>query len=202
MVDFKKPLRSISHRTRFVSGAVALLALGAAGGAGAVAMTRPAVEMAPTVPTAIARLPQANGIVTVKGKVAEIFGNRFIMQDASGRTLVDVGPRSSAQVGSGSVVMVQGRYDNGQLRASYLVDPQGQVEAVGGPPCPPPPHHRGGPGGPGRDGPPLPPPPGPDGAPPPPPPPPPGDGQPNGASGMAPPPPPPVPPVGAAVPNR
>lgn len=156
MVDLKKPLRRVSRRTQIAGGAAALLILGTAGGAGAIAMTRPSVEMAPTVPTAIHRLPQTSGIVTVKGKVAEVYGNQFIVQDRTGRTLVDAGPQSADALRSGTVMTVQGRYDNGKLRASYLVDPEGQIEAVGGRP----PHgpHRIGPDGPGRDGPPPPPP--------------------------------------------
>jgi hypothetical protein len=179
MTEWKNPMGRISPRTRIAAGGAVLLALGAAGGAGAVSLTRPTVEMAPTVPTAIARLPQSSGIVTVKGRVAEVYGNRFVVQDGSGRTLVDAGHDGAGSIGRGNVLTVQGRYDNGQLRASYLVDPQGQVEAVGAPPPPPrPDHHR---RGPGADGPPPPPPGAPGAAPPPPPP---------GGPGMAPPPPP------------
>jgi len=179
MVDWKRPMARVSRRTRLMTGAIALLALGAAGGAGAVSLTRPAIEMAPTVPTAIARLPQTSGIVTVKGRVAEVYGDRFVVQDGSGRTLVDGGREGARTLRVGSALTVQGRYDDGQLRASYLVDPQGQVEAVGGRP------HHAGPVGPHGDGPPPPPPPQGPGAPPPPPPPP-----PPGGAGAAPPPPP------------
>lgn len=168
-----------SSRNRRTLAAAALLALGAAGGAGAVQMTRPSVEMAPTVPTAVARLSQASGIVTVKGRVAEVYGDRFVLQDGSGRTLVDVGPAGEG-VQSGSMLTVQGRYVDGQLHASYLVDGAGQVQAVGAPP----PHRRGGPGTP-----PPPPPAGPNAPPPPPPPP-----------GIVPPMPASVPPPAAAAP--
>ncbi|PTR06640.1 MULTISPECIES: hypothetical protein [unclassified Novosphingobium] len=196
MVDWKNPVGHIPHRMKLASGVAVLLALGGAAGAGAVAYTRPPVEMAPTVPTAIAQVPQRSGITTVKGKVAEVYGDRFVLQDGTGRLLVDVGRDGSGQVRSGNALMVQGRYDNGQLRASYLVDPQGGVTQVGAPPPPPPPPPR----GPGRDAPPPPPPPGDGSAPPPPPPPPPAGA--NGAVGQpgpgTPPPPPPVAP-GAAT---
>lgn len=152
MTEWKNTL----PRHRLAVAAAALLALGAAGGAGAVHLTRPSVEMAPTVPTAVARLAQTSGIVTVKGRVAETYGDRFVLQDGSGRTLVDAG-RGGADVRSGAALTVQGRYRDGQLHASYLVDAQGNVQAVGAPPPPP-----GGPHGP--------PPPGGPGAPPPPPP--------------------------------
>lgn len=175
------------------------LAIGAAGGASAVSMTRPSVEMAPTVATPVAKLASDNGVVTVKGRVAEVFGDRFVVQDATGRAMVDAG--RDAAVTKGAPVQVQGRYDNGQLRASYLVDANGKVTPVG--PPPPRPGHgpthgpdaRGpaGPGGPGARGPEgpggpgcapgavPPPPPSADGSTPPPPPP---------ANGQLPPPPP------------
>lgn len=178
----------ISRGQKIGLAGAALLGIGVAGGAGAVSLTRPAVEMAPTVPTAIARLPQSSGVVTVKGRVAEVYGNRFVVQDNSGRTLVDAGREGQGAVTVGSPLLVQGRYDQGQLRARYLVNPAGNVQEVGAPPPPPPPH---GPGAP------PPPPPG-AGDPPPPPPgagaPPPGAGAPPppAAGGAVPPPPPAV----------
>ncbi len=131
------------------------LAIGAAGGAGAVSLTRPAVEMAPTNPTAVARLASSDGVVTVKGRVAEVYGDRFVVQDATGRTMVNGG--RDAAVTKGAAVQVQGRYDDGQLRASYLVDATGKVTPVGPPPRPgrhgPDGRGPGGPGGPGPQGP-------------------------------------------------
>lgn len=202
MIDGTKLAGRVPPRTRMALAAAALLAAGAAGGAGAVQLTRPTVEMAPTVPTAIARLPQASGIVTVKGRVAETYGNQFVVQDGTGRALVDAGRRGSDAVRVGSVMTVQGRYDDGRLRASYLVDPQGRIDAVGAPPpppgagAPPPPPPGAGappPPPPGAGAPPPPPPGGP-GAPPPPPP----------GAGAPPPPPagavPPAPPAGATPP--
>ena len=164
MTDWKNRL---SLRNRLTLAAAGLLALGAAGGAGAVQLTRPPVEMAPTVPTAVARLAQTSGIVTVKGRVAETYGDRFVLQDGSGRALVDVGPAGSG-VQAGSAVTVQGRYRDGQLHASYLVDGQGNVEAVGAPPPPPGGRHGPPPPLPGGPGAPPPPPPGGPAAPPPP----------------------------------
>ena len=161
---------NLSRTTQLKLGAAALLALGIAGGAGAVSLTRPSVEMAPTTPTAISRLSATTGVVTVKGRVAEVYGDRFVLQDATGRTMVDAG-RDADAVARGTTMTVQGRYDQGQVRASYLVDPSGRIDAVG-PAGKRPPHRPGGPDGPagpeGRDGPPRPPV---DGATPPPPPP-------------------------------
>jgi len=153
---------TLNRGTRMKLAAAALLAVGVAGGAGAVSLTRPGIEMAPTTPTAIARLSGTSGVVTVKGRVVEIFGDRFVLQDATGRTMIDAG-RNGDGVTAGATMTVQGRYDNGQLRASYLVDPNGRIVAAGPAGGPPPhgpggPRGPGGPGAPGRDGPPPPPP--------------------------------------------
>ncbi|MBD8550505.1 MULTISPECIES: hypothetical protein [unclassified Sphingomonas] len=150
---------TMNRGTRMKLAAAALLAVGVAGGAGAVSLTRPGIEMAPTTPTAIARLSGTSGVVTVKGRVVEIFGDRFVLQDATGRTMIDAG-RNGDGVTAGATMTVQGRYDNGELRASYLVDPNGRIVAAG-PAGGPPPHGPGGPrapDGPGHDGPPPPPP--------------------------------------------
>ncbi|MEH3105390.1 MAG: hypothetical protein PGN12_16000 [Sphingomonas phyllosphaerae] len=195
----------LSRGQRLAFGGAALLAMGAAGGAGAVQLTRPSVEMAPTVPTAIAKLPATSGIVTVRGRVAGVYGTRFLVEDASGRTLVDAG-RGAGTLTKGAPVLVQGRFDDGQLRARFLAD-QGGVREVGAPPPPPPPPApgAGAPPPPPGAGAPPPPPPG-AGAPPPPPP---GAGAPPpppapGAGAPPPPPgagaPPPPPPVNGQVP--
>ncbi|MGI4731359.1 MAG: hypothetical protein ACRYFW_06385 [Janthinobacterium lividum] len=151
--------------------AAGLLALGGAAGAVVVAETRPTVSMAPATPVAIRSL-SSGGIVTIRGRVAEIYGNKIIVADASGRALVDLGregdDRSLATVGE--PVTVQGRFDRGFLHAAFLVGPDAKVVALA-PLTPPPhgPHGRPGPdggpdggldGGPGPDG-------GPDGPPPP-----------------------------------
>jgi len=158
MVDVKNLMsRSV---TLWVGGA-ALLAAGVVGGAGAIGLTRPGIEVAPIRPVAIASLAQRDGgLVTVRGKVAEVYGDRFTIADGSGKTMVDAARDDDDAVTAGQDLLVQGRYDNGQLHASFLVDANGRVRAVGpffarGP-------HRGrlegrhGPGGaePGRGGPP------------------------------------------------
>lgn len=158
MVDVKNLM---SRQAIVWIGGAALLAAGAVGGAGAVGLTRPGIEVAPIRPVAIASLAQrGDGLVTVHGKVAEVYGDRFTITDGSGKTMVDAGRDGDNAVTAGQDLLVQGRYDNGQLRASFLVDGNGVVRMVGplfarGP-------HRGrpderhGPGGPrlGRDGPP------------------------------------------------
>jgi uncharacterized protein YdeI (BOF family) len=160
MVDMKNLM---SRPAMLWIGGAALLAAGAVGGAGAVGLTRPGIEVAPIRPVAIASLAQRDGgLVTVRGKVAEVYGDRFTIADGSGKTMVDAGRDGDAAVTAGQDLLVQGRYDNGQLHASFLIDGNGSVRAVGplfarGP-------HRGGPrerpgpggAGPGHDGPPSP----------------------------------------------
>jgi hypothetical protein len=115
--------------------AAVLVALGAGGGAAAVSMTRPTVTMAPTTPTPIARLASTSGIVSAKGRVTEVFGDRFVVQDGTGRAMV-AGARD-AMPSVGSNVLVQGRYDDGVMQAQYLVGPNGSVVPMGPPPPPP-----------------------------------------------------------------
>lgn len=125
---------------------IALLALGVAGGAGAMKLAKPSIEMAPMAPVAISAMPDGD-LVTIKGQVAEIFGNKFVLQDASGRALVETGPsgEDGKLVKIDEAVSVQGRFDDGFLHASFLVHPDGKVEALG--PAGRPPHHEHGPKG-------------------------------------------------------
>lgn len=103
-------------------------------------LARPSVELAPMTPVAISAMP-ADSLVTVKGKVAEIFGNKFVIQDDSGRALVETGPEGEGGmlVTSNEIVTVQGRFDDGFLRGSYLVHEDGRTEALG--PSGKPPRH-------------------------------------------------------------
>lgn len=117
------------------------LAVGVAGGAGAMKMVRPTAEMAPMTPVAISAMP-SSGLITIKGKVAEIYGNKFILQDDSGKALVETGRagEGSRLVTQNDAVTVQGRFDNGFVHASYLIDKDGKTEALLPPGPPPPPH--------------------------------------------------------------
>ena len=174
------------RRNRLALAAAGLLVVGGAAGAVTVAATRPSVTMAPATPVAIRSL-QSDGIVTNRGTVAEIYCNKFVMADPTGRALVDLGREGedSNLVSAGQPVTIQGRFEHGFVHASFLVGAGGKVTAlgpVGGPPRGPHGPGRegpGGPGGPGRDGPDGPGGPGGPGAPPP--------------AGMTPPPPPVVP---------
>ncbi|WP_116090691.1 hypothetical protein [Sphingomonas crusticola] len=159
--------RALPPRTVLAIGAAAILAIGGVAGAVVGHDMKPAIEMAPLKPVAIRSLSSDSGIVTVRGRVAEIFGNKLVVDDGSARALVDTGREgdSRALAVVGAPLTAQGRFDRGVLHASFLVDAAGKVTALG--PLGGPPDRHGPPHGHG-DGPP-PPPPG-NGPPPPPPP--------------------------------
>ncbi len=153
-------------RSAILAGALGLLVVGGGAGALAVEANRPSVTMAPATPVAIRTLTNDDdSIVTIRGRVAEIYGDKFVIADASGRALIETGREGEdgTLVGVGQPVTVQGRFDRGTLHAAFLVGADGKVKALG--PLGRPPHDRGGPGGPDRG-----PGAGPDRAPPPPPP--------------------------------
>jgi uncharacterized protein YdeI (BOF family) len=153
----QSPPRFRASRGLISAGIVAaVLAVGAAGGAGAyrhIQKSHPqSVLLLQPAPIA---LMTDSAVVAVKGQIAEIFGNKFIIQDDSGRTLVDTGPRgeSGKPVAKGETITVQGRFDNGFIHADVVTRADGTSEAFG-PPTRPRPEH-----GPGADrGPPPPPP--------------------------------------------
>jgi hypothetical protein len=73
--------------------------------------------------------------VAIKGDVAEIFGNKFVVQDSSGRALIDTGPRGEDRsvVAKGETITVQGRLDRGVVHADVLAHADGRNEAFGPP---------------------------------------------------------------------
>jgi uncharacterized protein YdeI (BOF family) len=135
-------------------------------------------------PGPIGKLP-SDSPVAVKGTVAEIFGNKFVLQDDSGRALVDLGPRGDDgnAVTKGEAVTVQGMFDGGFIKGQVLVHADGRAEAFGPPRPPRPDRDPARPPGPRAER-------GPDRGPPPPPP---AAGVTPPAPGDAPPPPPPAP---------
>ena len=137
--ELKGKKRQASATVRAILAGI-MVATGAVIGAGAVGFTRPAVQIAPASPIAISSLASGN-IVTVKGKVAEIYGDKFVLSDPSGRALVETGPsgEGSKLVASGEVIGVQGRFENGSIHAAYLILADGKVEALA--PSPPRPPH-------------------------------------------------------------
>ncbi|MES2057005.1 MAG: hypothetical protein V4564_13800 [Pseudomonadota bacterium] len=146
--------------------AVALLGVGVAAGAAAIRVNGPSIELAPIKPVAISGLTDSTNLITLRGKVAEVYGPMFVMQDSSGKALIDGGRRhgilgmgADSPVATGATVTIQGRFHDGIVHASFLIGADGKVTTLGGPPHGPRgPRHDGPDGGPeGRDGPPPPP---------------------------------------------
>ena len=162
------------------AGAIILLAAGAATGAGGIRLAQlwqPQSVML-LQPAPINGLREGSAIA-VKGNVAEIFGNKFIVQDGSGRALVDLGPRGEYgnAVTAGETLTVQGWFERGVVRAQVVAHADGRTDAFGPPDRGPDPKGKKGKKGPplAERGPPPPPsadraPPRPDVPPPPPPP--------------------------------
>jgi hypothetical protein len=148
-IETQPPVKSQPRkpRGRTILAAIALLGAGGAIGATGARMAGPSIEVAPLSPVAIASLKSDEGLVTVRGKVSEVYGPMFTLADGTGRTLVDGGPRSAGLVAAGAPVTIQGWNRNGMVRASFLVGADGKVTPLGGP------HGRHGPhdGGHGRD---------------------------------------------------
>jgi hypothetical protein len=123
-----------SPRLMTTGAIIAVLALGAAGGAGAnryIQKHRPQAVLL-LQPAPIAQLKNRSP-VAVKGQVAEVFGNKFIVQDDSGRTLVDTGPRGEGgkPVAKGETITVQGLFDKGSIHAIVMTRADGTSEAFG-----------------------------------------------------------------------
>ncbi|BCM85357.1 DNA-binding protein [Methylobacterium indicum] len=129
------PAARTKPRRGLLVGAVAVpLALGAVG----LSLAQPAeTPLTPVAPVAVSALAPS-GATAAKGEVAEIFGNKFILQDGTGRALVETGRagEGGALVAKGESVTVQGRFENGFLQASALTRADGRTETLrpAGPP--------------------------------------------------------------------
>lgn len=134
----------------FPRAAVAAAVIGAfAVGAGATALAqraRPMTFVALT-PGPVGAMRDGNP-VAVKGRVAELFGGKFIVQDDSGRALVETGPggEGGTLAAKDETVTVQGRFEHGSIHAVALQHGDGRTDVLA-PPAPP----RPGPMGPGPD---------------------------------------------------
>lgn len=126
----------MSRRALGAGAAVAILAAGAALGAGG---TRLAQTWSPQRVMLLQAAPidamRDDTIVAVKGEVTDIYGNKFVLQDSSGRALVDLGRRGEdrAVVRRGETVTVQGRFDRGMIRTQMLTRADGTAEGFGPP---------------------------------------------------------------------
>jgi len=76
--------------------------------------------------------------VAVRGDVAEVFGNKFIVADDSGRALVDTGRagEGGTLVARSEAVTVQGRFEHGFIHATVITHADGRSDVVA-PPAPP-----------------------------------------------------------------
>jgi len=150
------PRRTTSRRLLTGAAVVLALAVGAMGGAEGTRLAQRWHPQAVMLLTPVAvNAMKPDSAVAVKGKVAEIFGNKFVLQDASGRALVDTGPAGEGRkvVDTGENVTVQGRFDRDVVHAQLVMHANGQTDSFGPPPHHPP-HPRGakGPGAAGGPG--------------------------------------------------
>ncbi len=87
------------------------------------AFAQSATPPAPPAPrtAAVNELRDMNDL-RLEGRVAEVFGNRFVLEDATGRTLVELGPRAERGdlVKVGDTVSVDGRFTRGQIDARSI----------------------------------------------------------------------------------
>ncbi|GJE19055.1 DNA-binding protein [Methylobacterium marchantiae] len=130
--EMSRPTSAALRRSRrgWIVGAIAApLAFGAVGLSLA---QNSGMTLTPVAPTSIAQLTPSAAIAA-KGEVAEIFGNKFIVQDGSGRALVETGKRGEdgGLVSKGEAVTVQGRFENGFLHAILLTRADGKTVVLG-----------------------------------------------------------------------
>jgi len=129
--------RGLRNRRGLVVGAVAApLALAAVG----LSLARPGQTVTPTpvAPGAISALAPS-GSIAARGEVAELFGNKFVLQDGTGRALVETGHEGEdgTLVAKGETVTVQGRFERGFLHAKLITRADGSqvvLGRAGGPP--------------------------------------------------------------------
>ena len=128
------PRRAAWLRTGAIAAAlVAIL------GAGSTLLTHDQTgdQLTALAPTSISALKES-GAIAAQGDVAEVFGNKFILQDGSGRALVETGRAGEGGklVAKGEHVDVRGRFDDGFLHAAVLTHADGRRVVVGplGPP--------------------------------------------------------------------
>jgi len=74
-----------------------------------------------------------------QGTGREVFGNKFIIADASGRALVETGREGEGGrlVKPNETVTVQGQFERGFLHASVIQHEDGRADLVGPPKGPP-----------------------------------------------------------------
>ncbi|PZO82144.1 MAG: hypothetical protein DI629_01360 [Mesorhizobium amorphae] len=120
----------ISRSKAALAGA-GMLALGLVAGGASMLFLAPADRAALASPVAISAMTDGD-TVAIKGQVAEVFGNKFVLADASGRTLVDTGKRGedATLVEPSQQITVQGRYDHGFVKGEILVRADGTAQSL------------------------------------------------------------------------
>ena len=133
---------SFGSRGRTAALSAGLLIIGAAVGAGALRVAggisrEASFVLQPSPIASMSEWPPA----AIKGQVAEVFGNKFIIADASGRALVETGREGEGGrlVKPNETLTVQGQFERGFLHASVIQHEDGRADLVG-PPKGPPPH--------------------------------------------------------------
>lgn len=151
--EHPKPKRSRFGLALGGSALAGALLVGAVAGAVGMKIGRHDERQALLPPVAINAMAD-DSLVAVKGKVAEQFGNKFVIVDTSGRALVDTGPAGEDRnlVKQDEDVTVQGRFDAGFIRAGMVIHADGKVDELK-PPRPHPGPGWGGPDGPRGNGP-------------------------------------------------
>jgi hypothetical protein len=133
---------SFDSRGRTAALSAGLLIIGAIVGAGALRVAGGIPRQASFVlqPSPIASMSEWTP-ASIKGQVAEVFGNKFIIADASGRALVETGREGEGGrlVRPNETVTVQGQFERGFLHASVIQHEDGHADLVG-PSKGPPPH--------------------------------------------------------------
>jgi hypothetical protein len=161
MTEETKTKRTLPFKASLA--AVALLGVGVAAGAAAIKVSGPSIEMAPIKPVAISGLTDSTNLITLRGKVTDVYGPMFVIQDGSGKALIDggrqhgmLGMGSDSPVATGAMATIQGRFHDGIVHASFLIGADGKVTELGSPPHGPRGMRHGGPdrGPEGGDGPP------------------------------------------------
>ena len=125
------------HRRRRWIAAAALLGACIGAGATASALHGQRATIIALTPAPIDAM-KAWSPVAVKGEVAGIYGNKFIIQDATGKALVDTGREGedATLVAGAETVTVQGRFEHGVIHAVAIAHADGHSDVLG----PPPPH--------------------------------------------------------------
>ena len=126
---------------RAALGAALLAACAVGAGATAIAQRAQQPILLALAPVPITAM-QDGSQVALKGQVAEIFGNKFILSDDSGRALIETGPKGDRAhlVNASETVTVQGRFEHGFVHALAIQYGDGHTTVLGPPGPPRPPH--------------------------------------------------------------